>query len=87
MVVLLLNLLISNSENPLFLDTDLKHLVLRNTYLTMFRVDLEVCPKYFLINYLFLEGGYIRQGKKVDKTYIYDFKKILTTRVTIFSTS
>jgi hypothetical protein len=68
----------------LFLDADLKHWVLRNSYLSIFRVSLEVCSKYFLINYLFLEGGYIRQGKKVDKTYIHDFEKNLTARVMIF---
>ena len=87
MVALVLNLLIANSENLLSLDTDLKYWVLRNTDLLMYRVYLEVCSKNFLINYLFLEGGCIRKGKQVDKTYIYDFKKILTTRVTIFSTS
>ena len=87
MVALVLNLLIANSENLLSLDTDLKYWVLRNIYLSMLRVDLEVFLKYFLINYLFLEGDYIRQEMKVNKTYFYDFEGILTARVTIFSTT
>ena len=40
----------------LFLDAGLKHLVVRNIYLSMFRVDLEVSPKY-IFDKLFVFGG------------------------------
>ena len=43
----------------LFLDADLKHLVVRNTYLSMFRVDLELYPRYFFDKlFVFGEGLY-----------------------------
>ena len=40
----------------LFLDAGLKHLVVRNIYLSMFRVDLEVSRKY-IFDKLFVFGG------------------------------
>ena len=39
----------------LFLDAGLKHLVVSNIYLSMFRVDLEVSPKY-IFDKLFVFG-------------------------------
>jgi len=48
--------LIANSENISFLDADLKHLVLKNIYLSMFRFGLEVSPKY-IFDKLFVFGG------------------------------
>jgi len=40
----------------LFLDADLKHLVVRNTYLSMFIFGLEVSLKY-IFDKLFVFGG------------------------------
>jgi hypothetical protein len=68
----------------LFLDTDLKHLFGRNTYLLIFRVVLKMCPKYFFDKIFVFGMGLLDERRGWVKITSMTFKETLAARIAIF---